>query len=138
MNSTTIPGLRYQHAKKAMTWLHDAFGFEVFLEVPGEGERIEHARLTLGPNMIMLASLDRDSEFDQKFVTPSTAKGVTQSILIVVDDPDAIYGKARAAGATIIDDIADFEFGGRTFSCEDLERHLWVFTSHDPWKTSDE
>ena len=134
MNSTTIPGLRYQNAKKAIEWLREAFGFEVFLQVPGEGEKIEHARLTLGANMIMLASLGRDGEFDQKFASPATINAVTQSILIVVDDPDAIYERSRAARANIIDEIADFEFCGRTFSCEDNERHLWVFTSHDPWK----
>jgi len=134
MNSTTIPCLRYQNAKKAIEWLQEAFGFQVFLQVRGEGERIEHARLTLGPNMIMLATLGREGDFDKKFASPATHNAVTQAILIVVEDPDAIYQRSRAAGAKIIDEIADFEFGGRTFTCEDIEGHLWAFTSHDPWK----
>jgi uncharacterized glyoxalase superfamily protein PhnB len=51
-----------------------------------------------------------------------------------VSDPDRIFLMAKAAGASIVDEIQDFQFGGRTFSCEDPESHLWVFSSHDPWQ----
>ena len=133
MKSTTVPGLRYRNAAAAIEWLCKAFGFEVFLSVPGEPGRIEHARLTLGTNMIMLASLDREGDFEQSFTSPADADGVTQCIFISTKDPDRIYTSAEAAGATIIDSIADTQFG-RTFSCRDIESHLWVFTSHNPWE----
>jgi uncharacterized glyoxalase superfamily protein PhnB len=126
--------LRYQYAKQAITWLCDAFGFEVFLNVPGKDDQITHARLTLGTNMIMLASLDREEDVEKLFVSPTTAGGVTQSTSLYVENPDEIYTKAIAAGAAIIDEIDDFQFGGRTFTCQDPESHLWVITSHDPWK----
>ena len=116
----------------------EVFGFEVFLLVPGEGENVVHVRLTLESNMIMLASPGREGDFDARFASPSDINAVTQSILIVVDDPDTVYRDARAAGARIIDEIEDFEFGGRTFSCQDIEGHLWVFTSHDPWARSED
>ena len=64
---------------------------------------------------------------------PSMVGGITQCTSLIVSDPDKIYRTALAAGAEIVDDIADFEFGGRTFSCRDIESHVWVFTSHDPW-----
>ena len=82
MNSTTVPVIRYQDAKKAMDWLCRALGFQVFLEVPGDDDKIEHARLTLGKNMIMLASLGRDGEFEERFKSPSSIKGVTARLYL--------------------------------------------------------
>ena len=48
--------------------------------------------------------------------------------------PDRVYGTAKAAGARMVDEIQDAQFGGRAFTCEDPESHLWVFSSHDPWR----
>ena len=53
-----------------------------------------------------------------------------------IEDPDAIYATACAAAAEILDEIADFEFGGRIFTCRDSEGHAWTFGSHDPWGPS--
>ena len=134
MGSSSIPILRYAEAERAITWLCQAFGFAVFLKVPGPDGRITHARLTLEDNMVMLASLGRDGDFDARFRSPADAGGVTQSVLLTVRDPDATYASARAAGARIIGELEDFAFGGRMFSCEDPEGHQWVFSSHDHWK----
>lgn len=134
MKSTVVPILRYADAERAIAWLCAAFGFEVFLKVPGSGGRIEHARLILENGMIMLASLGRESPFDGRFRSPADVGGVTQCTSMTVSDPDRVYRRARAAGARMLDEIQDFPFGGRTFSCEDPESHLWVFGSHDPWE----
>ncbi len=141
MSSATIPILRYRDAGAAIAWLCRAFGFQVFLRVDG-GPGVEHARLTLERNMVMLASLGRKgrpdaagpSAFEQSFRTPEMAGGVTQCVLMTVESPDRIYGSARAVDAKIVDEIVDFEFGGRLFSCRDIESHVWVFSSGDPWK----
>ncbi len=133
MKSTTVPIIRFEDAERAISWLCKAFGFQVFLEVKGETEAIEHARLILEGNMVMLASSGRDGRFEECFKSPSVVRGITQCTSLIVSDPDQIYKTAVAEGAEIIDDIADFEFGGRTFSCRDIESHVWVFTSHDPW-----
>jgi len=132
MNSTTVPILRYREADQAIDWLCKAFGFEVFLKVPGNGGRIEHARLTLETNMIMLASIGRSGE--EGFVLPRDAGGVTQSTCMAITNPDRVYKTAVAAGAKIAIDINDSEFGGRLFSCEDIEGHVWVFSNGDLWK----
>ncbi len=133
MSSTTIPILRYRDAGAAIAWLCRAFGFQVFLRVDG-GPGVEHARLTLEKNMVMLASLGRPGRFEEGFRTPALAGGVTQAVLMTVEDPDRLYESALAAGARIIDPIEDFRFGGRLFSCADLESHVWAFSSGDPWK----
>lgn len=135
MRSTTIPILRYRDAGTAIEWLCRAFGFEIFLRVPGAEGRIEHARLVLADNMIMLASLGRHGGlFEEGFRAPADAGGVTQCVSLCVPDPDGVYRSACASGARVIDEIKDFEFGGRLFSCADLEHHVWIFGSHDPWR----
>jgi uncharacterized glyoxalase superfamily protein PhnB len=134
VKSSVVPILRYADAERAIAWLSAAFGFEVFLRVPGQGGRIEHARLVLEDGMIMVASLGRDGSFDSRFRSPADVGGVTQCISMIVSYPDRVFATAKAAGARMVDDIKDFQFGGRTFSCEDPESHLWVFTSHDPWR----
>jgi uncharacterized glyoxalase superfamily protein PhnB len=50
-----------------------------------------------------------------------------------VDDADAHYARAAAAGAEIVLDIVDEDYGGRGYSCRDPEGHLWNFGTYDPW-----
>jgi uncharacterized glyoxalase superfamily protein PhnB len=57
----------------------------------------------------------------------------TKGIYLVVPDADAAYAQAKAAGATIVLDIRDMDYGGRAFTCRDLEGHLWNIGSYDPW-----
>ena len=52
---------------------------------------------------------------------------------MIVSDTDAIYARAKAAGAEILLDIEDKDYGGRGFTCRDLEGHIWSFGSYDPW-----
>ena len=52
---------------------------------------------------------------------------------MIVSDPDAHYARAVAAGAEILIDIADQEYGGRGYGCLDIEGHMWWFGSYDPW-----
>ena len=82
--SKTVPILRYQDAKKSIVWLCKTFGFEVFLEVAGKNEAVEHARLVLGDSMVMIASFGRDGDFENSFVSPVEVGGVTQCTSIYV------------------------------------------------------
>ena len=131
-----IPTLRYRDAPAAIDWLCDAFGFERHLVVPGEGDTIAHAQLTCGNGMIMLGSAG-DDDFGRLQKTPADVGGVgTQSPYIIVPDADAHYERAKAAGAAIVYDIRDEDYGGRGYSCRDPEGHLWNFGTYDPWAES--
>lgn len=130
---TVIPTLRYRDAASAIDWLCDAFGFERHLVVPGEGGTVAHAQLLCGNGMIMLGSA-RDDEFGRLQKTPAEVGGVgTQSPYVIVPDADAHYERAKAAGAVIVYDIRDEDYGGRGYSCRDPEGHLWSFGTYDPW-----
>ena len=126
---TMIPTLRYADAPAAIEWLCTAFGFERHLVVPGEAGTIAHAQLKLGGGMVMVGSA-RDDELSR---SPEQAGGVTQAPYIVVEEIDAHYARARAAGAEITMEIADQDHGGRLYSARDPEGHLWHFGSYDPW-----
>ena len=128
-----VPTLRYHDAQKAIDWLCDAFGFERHLVVPGEDGAIDHAQLVCDAGMIMLGTA-RDDEFGQFQKPPQDFGGVgTQSPYLVVPDADAVYERAKKAGAEIVRDIRDEDYGGRGFCCRDPEGYLWNFGTYDPW-----
>jgi uncharacterized glyoxalase superfamily protein PhnB len=131
--ATVIPCLRYRNAPAAIEWLCKAFGFEKHLVVPGEGGSIAHAQLSFGNGMIMLGSV-KESEFNRFIKQPDEIGGAeTQTSYLVVADADAIYQRAMAAGAKIVLEIKDEDYGGRGFSCRDPEGRLWSFGTYDPW-----
>jgi len=131
--STIIPVMRYRDAKKAIDWLCESFGFEKGLVVAGEGDSITHAQLTFGNGMIMVGSA-AEGGFDRLMKQPEDIGGCeTQSCYIIVDDADAHYKQAKAAGARIELEIRDEYYGGREYTCRDLEGHVWSFGTYDPW-----
>jgi uncharacterized glyoxalase superfamily protein PhnB len=77
--------------------------------------------------MIMLGSAV-DSEFGRFMCQPKDFGGlVTQTAYVIVENADTHYQRAKAAGATIVLEIKDEDYGGRGYSCRDLEGHLWNF-----------
>ena len=134
-DSTVISCLRYRDAPAAIDWLCNTFGFEKHLVVPNTDGTIAHAQLRFGNGMVMLGSVQKDeTEFGRLMKQPDEiGGGQTQSSYLVVNDADAVYASAKAAGAKIAIDIKDEDYGGRAFSCLDLEGHLWNFGTYDPW-----
>jgi len=131
--ATVIPCLRYRNAPAAIEWLCRVFGFEKQLVVPHEDGTIAHAQLSFGNGMIMLGSVF-DNDFGRLIKQPDEIGGAeTQSAYLIVSDADLIYQRAKAAGAEIVMEIKDEDYGGRGFSCRDLEGHLWNIGTYDPW-----
>ncbi len=123
--------MRYRNAAAAIDWLCAAFGFERKMVVPADGGRVAHAELTLGNGMIMLG--DVETEYGRLVAAPSKGEPVTQGIYVVVEDADAHYARAKAAGAEIVLDIKTQDYGGRDYTARDLEGHVWTFGTYDPW-----
>jgi uncharacterized glyoxalase superfamily protein PhnB len=132
--ASIVPALRYRNAPAAIDWLCEAFGFARHLVVPGEEGTIAHAQLTCGNGMIMLGSV-RDNEYGRLLRQPAEIGGApTQTIYMIVADADAHYRRAKSAGAEIVIDIKDEDYGGRGYTCRDLEAHVWTFGTYDPWQ----
>lgn len=132
--ATIIPTLRYCDANAAIDWLCKAFGFERHLIVPGDNGAIAHAQLKFGNGMVMLGST-RNDEYGSLIKQPAEVGGSqTQAPYIIVDDVDAHWQRANAAGAKLVMAPADQSYGGRVYSCRDIEGHLWNFGTYDPWE----
>lgn len=133
--STVIPGLRYRDAPAMIDWLCRAFGFEKQAVYPGPNGVIMHAQLTFGNGMIMLGSVDNGTAASKLNKQPEEVGGAeTQSPYLVVSDIEGIYKSAKAAGATIVMELEEKDYGGKGFTCKDPEGHLWHIGTYDPWE----
>ncbi len=129
-----IPAMRYKDAKAAIDWLCKTFGFKRHLIVEGENDSIEHAQLVLGDCMIMLSSMN-NNEYGKYFKTPESIDGInTQAPYIVIDQINEHYEKAVAEKAEIIITLREEDYGGKSYSCRDMEGHIWNFGSYNPWE----
>jgi uncharacterized glyoxalase superfamily protein PhnB len=126
--ATIYPGLTYNDAPAAIEFLCNAFGFEKRLVVPGPEGTVRHSELTFGDGVIMLGSA-RPS--DGRF-SPADVGGVTMGLSVHVDDPDAHHARAVAAGAEIIQELEDADYGSRGYTAKDPEGHHWHFATYRP------
>ena len=127
--------LCYDDPAKAIDWLCEAFGFSVRIKVQGDDGRIHHSELTYGEALIMVSHSGRraDRPHWPHGLSPRTAGGNTQSLMLFVDDVDIHCAHARAHGATIIDEPALHDYGAehwadRSYGALDCEGHMWWFT----------
>ena len=137
--STVIPAMRYRDCVAAIEWLCKAFGFEKNAVYMGEGNAVMHAQLTFGNGMVMLGSVpaEDDATVYRKLMAQPDEIGMreTQSACLIVSDADGIYASAKAAGAEMIMDLKEMEYGGKAFTCRDPEGHVWSIGTYDPWET---
>ena len=128
--SDLIPFIRYEDAPAAIDFLERAFGFERHSVHEGADGRIEHAELTHGTGMLMLGSTRDD---DSSARTPRQLDGATTGgIYVVVDDVDAHCERARQAGAEIVQELADQDYGSRDYAARDPEGFVWNFGTYRP------
>jgi PhnB protein len=119
-----IPYLGYRDCPAAIRFLCEAFGFEERFRFPMPDGKIGHAELTLGDNVLMLATAWEDAGQ----LSPLDLEGVHTVVYCLVDDVDAHYQRAKARGATIAVEPLE-EHGSRMYRALDLEGHRWMFAS---------
>jgi uncharacterized glyoxalase superfamily protein PhnB len=118
------PTLRAHDARGLIRFLVEAFGFEETV-VYGDGDRVDHAELSwpLGGG-VMLGSV-RDPADENGPVPPGSF-----GAYVVTDDPDALHARATAAGAEIISEIHETDYGSRDFAARDPEGNRWFFGTY--------
>jgi uncharacterized glyoxalase superfamily protein PhnB len=127
--TTMFPFAQYEDAAAAIDWLGEAFGFERHEVHEGETGTIVHAELSYGPSVFMIGSAAENG------FGLSTARGlgaVTGGVYVCVEDVDAHYARARAAGAEIVRELADTTYGSREYLARDPEGNLWSFGTYRP------
>ena len=121
---TVIPALRYQDAPRAVEFLVEAFGFKAAMVVENDDGTIAHAQLTYGDDGMVMLGTDREDPYGSH-----AGQGWTY---VVVEDADAHYARARAAGAEIVRELEDQDYGSRDYSARDFEGNLWSFGTYRP------
>ena len=120
------PVLRYRDAPAAIDWLEQAFGFERHEIHTGEdGTTIVHAEIWFGDDEVVGLSSENGSG-------PFGDHAGQGWVYAVVDEPDPLYERALAAGAEVVMEIADQDYGSRDFSVRDPEGNLWSFGTYEP------
>lgn len=128
MKTTHVwPGLIYDDAPAAIRFLDEAFGFTVAADYRREGDEriVEHAELRWPPGGgIMLGSANKD---DRAFSRRPTGAASTY---VVCDEPDALFVRAVARGATVVMELTDQPYGSREFAVRDPEGNIWSFGTY--------
>lgn len=129
-----VPFIGYEDAAAAIAWLEHAFGF---VENRGaryeEGDTISHAELSLNGATIYLSTpRDYASPLSVREASELARRAydnpwVIDGHFVEVDDLDAHYEQAVAAGARILREPEEPGIGFRVYSAEDLEGHRWMF-----------
>jgi uncharacterized glyoxalase superfamily protein PhnB len=123
---TFYPIVSYRDAQAALDWLREAFGFAKLFATPGPDDTIAHAELSFDSGIVMVNTA-RAAGAD----SPDWREAA-QSVYVAVEDTDAHYERARAAGAEITRELEDTEYGSREYSARDLEGHHWHFGTYRP------
>ena len=120
MTQIVVPYLLYADATRALDFLSRAFGFTETMRSE-DGDRIAHAEMSLGEGRIMLGQPGEGWESPKK-------RGVGTVLLYTyVDDFDAHFERAREAGAEIVEEPTEQQYGERVYHARDTEGHDWYF-----------
>jgi uncharacterized glyoxalase superfamily protein PhnB len=123
--SSLIPILAYPDARAAIDFACDAFGAERLMVVDAEDGTVAHSELRLAGGVLMISQATDGG--DGRLAIPSGG-----AIYAVVDDPDALCERARAAGADIVQGPEDKDYGSREFSARDPQGGVWSFGTYVP------
>jgi PhnB protein len=123
---TVTPYLIVNDGAGAIEFYKKAFGATELYRMPAPDGRIGHAEIKIGDSPIMLA--DESPEMGAR--SPKTLGGSPISILLYVEDVDALAQQATAAGATLLRPVENKFYGDRSGSFEDPFGHQWHIATH--------
>ncbi|HET7556042.1 MAG TPA: VOC family protein [Gaiellaceae bacterium] len=118
--------LAVEDASEAIDFYKRAFGAEETIRMPGPDGSVAHAELQIGDSKLMLSD-----PFPQSSVRPPSERGgPTASVFMYVDDADAVFERAQAAGATVTAPLENMFWGDRFGSLTDPFGHVWSVATH--------
>jgi uncharacterized glyoxalase superfamily protein PhnB len=123
--ATVVPWRTYDDAHAAVAFLESAFGAERHDFETADDGSVAHAELRFGNGIVMVGSAKRDLPATRGAGAPG------DGIYVVVDDIDAHYERARAAGAEIVSELRDLDYS-REYSASDPEGNRWHFGTYQP------
>ena len=123
---TATPYLVFEDAATAIEFYKNAFGAEELLRLASPDGKIGHAEIKIGDSPIMLA----DEFPEMGYRSPRAFGGSPVSILLYVEDVDAVFNQAVAAGAKSLRPVRDEFYGDRSGNLEDPFGHKWTIATH--------
>jgi uncharacterized glyoxalase superfamily protein PhnB len=120
---SVTPTLVFKDSRKAMNFYQKAFGAKEHFTMPGpDGKGVMHAELEIGNSFIMLS--DENPQMGSKSAESIGASPV--GFFLYVEDVDAAFPKAVAAGATVQMPVQDMFWGDRAGSLKDPFGYSWM------------
>lgn len=123
---TATPYLILNEAAQAIEFYKAAFGATELFRMASPDGRVGHAEIRVGDSPIMLA--DECPEMGHK--SPQSLGGAGISLLLYVEDVDAQFAQAVAAGATVLRPVQDQFYGDRSGTVADPFGHVWTISTH--------
>jgi uncharacterized glyoxalase superfamily protein PhnB len=117
-SATVVPVLIYPDVRAAVSWLSAAFGFVERLQI---GER-HRSQMSVGQGGAVIVG---DVRGDRR---APTGESYSHSVMVRVEDVIEHCERARSAGAAIVMEPRDFEFGERQYEARDFAGHHWTFS----------
>lgn len=120
------PYLFCKGAAAALDYYHRVFGATELFRHPAPDGRIGHAEIRIGDSVIMLA----DEAPEMKALSPATVGGTPVGLMLYVEDVDAVFARALAAGGTLVHALEDKFYGDRSGTLLDPFGHMWMVATH--------
>ena len=121
---SVTPYLMVRDANRALAFYAQALGARELMRFPTPDGKVAHAEIMIGDSHVMLADESRE------FPGPQTLNGAGVSLMLYVDDVDATFARAIAAGATERRAVADQFYGDRNGTLADPFGHVWTIATH--------
>jgi len=121
-----IPYLTVEGAAEAIDFYTRVLGAEERMRMPGPDGRIGHAELVIGDSVIMLA--DRFPDVGNQ--SPTSLGGTPVTVMVYVDDVDAVFQRAVDAGAHADRPVENQFYGDRSGQFTDPFGHKWFVATH--------
>lgn len=131
---TVTPYLIVKDAAKALDFYKKALGASERMCMPGPDGKVMHAEIQIGDSVVMLA--DEFPEMGAK--SPQTIGGSPVGICLYVEDVDALFKQALAAGAKEERPVKDQFYGDRSGTLRDPFGHQWTIATHKEDLTPEE
>jgi PhnB protein len=120
------PYLVAQDVKRALAWYAEAFGAVETLRIPGPDDTVMHAEFRIGDSVVMIG--EQSAEYGA--FAPPHYGGSPVSFVQYVEDADAAFARAVAAGGKAERPVADQPYGDRMGTLSDPFGHRWHIATH--------
>ncbi len=123
---TVTPHLVCAGAAEAIEFYQKAFGATELSRVPGANGKLMHASVRIGDSVVML----NEEMPEWGAFGPKSLKGSAVTIHLYVENADAVFEQAVAAGAKVTMPLDDMFWGDRYGKVEDPFGHQWSIGTH--------